>query len=95
MRDLRDRGVDDDRAVHLRELVEKLRRERLVELDAAGEHERQLRRLADHDQGAFARADDVVDSLSQRRARSYPRDRAEDVRVDSRIELSGAARKAE
>src|SRR5436190_1798798 len=35
MRQLRHRRVDDDRAVHLRQLVEELRRERLIELDPA------------------------------------------------------------
>ena len=64
---LGDCGVDDDRAVHLRQLVEQLRGEGLVEPNSAGEHERQLRGLPDHDQGAFPGTDDVVDPLSQRR----------------------------
>ena len=55
--------VDDDRAVHLRELVEELRPERRVEPDAAGVEERELVRVADHDQRALVRADDVVDRL--------------------------------
>jgi len=43
------------------------RGEALVEPNSAGEHERQLRGLPDHDQGAFPGTDDVVDPLSQRR----------------------------
>ena len=46
------RRVEDDRAVHLRELVQVLRRERQVDLHAAREHELQLARVAEHDQCA-------------------------------------------
>ena len=63
MDELRRRGVDDDRAVHLRQLVQQLRGERVVEPDAAREEERELGRLADDDQRALVRADDVVDPL--------------------------------
>ncbi len=41
----------------------------MVELEAAGEQELQLRRLADHDQGAEVALDDVVDAVAQLGAR--------------------------
>ena len=68
MRDLRRVRVEDDRAVHLRHLVEERRRVVDLELDAAGEQEAQVLRLADHDQPAGARVQDVVDALAQRGA---------------------------
>ena len=45
-----DRVVDDDRAVHLCELVQQLGPERRVEPDAAGVEEREEVRVADHDE---------------------------------------------
>ena len=91
-----DRLVDDDRAVHLRELVEELRPERRVELDAAGVEERELVRVADHDQRALVRADDVVDGLAEPGARRNLGDRREQLRVlAARIFLGGDAREAE
>ena len=62
-------GVEDDRAVHLRHLVEQRRRVVDVELDAAGEEERELLGVADDDQAAGAGVEDVVDALAERRAR--------------------------
>jgi hypothetical protein len=67
-RDLRRVGVQRDRAVHLRELVEQRRRVVDVELDAAGEEERELVGIADDDQPAGPRVHDVVDALAHRRA---------------------------
>jgi hypothetical protein len=90
--ELRERVVDDDRAVHLRELVEELWRERLVERDAAGEQERELRRIADHDQRAFVGADDVVDPLAQVCAGRDSRDGVEQLGLATRIALGGRAR---
>ena len=65
--DLRGVLVQDDRAVHLRHLVQERRRVVDVELDAAGEEEAQLLRVAAEDQRAGLRVDDVVDPLAQRR----------------------------
>ena len=61
-------ALSDDRAVHLRQLVEQLRRVVDVQLDAAGEQEGELVGVADDDQAAGARVDDVVDALAQQRA---------------------------
>ena len=52
--DLRQLRVDDDRAVHLRDLVEELRRERLVEPHPAGVQKFEMLGVADHDQRALA-----------------------------------------
>ena len=90
-----DRGVDDDRAVHLRELVEELRPERRVEPDAAGVEERELLRIADHDQRALARADHVVDRLPDRGAGRDRLDRREQVRIAARVVVGRRAREAE
>ena len=81
------RRVDDDRPVHLRELVEQLRPERRVEADAAGVEERELGRVADHDQRAFVRADNVVDRLPEQGSRGDRLDRGEQVRIAARIVL--------
>jgi hypothetical protein len=67
-RDLRRVGVQHDGAVHLGHLVEQRGRVVDLELDAAREEEAQLLDLADEDQPAGARVDDVVDALTQRRA---------------------------
>ena len=53
--ELRDVRVEDDRAVHLRQLVEELGRERQVEPHPAREEERELVRLADDDAARRAR----------------------------------------
>ena len=91
-----DRLVDDDRAVHLRELVEELRPERRVEPDAAGVEERELVRVADDDEGALVRADHVVDGLAEPGARRDLGDRVEELRVlPARVFLGGNAREAE
>src|SRR5438874_372574 len=95
VRQLRHRRVDDDRAVHLRQLVEELRGERLIELDPAGEHERELRWLADHDQGALARADDVVDPLPKVGAGGDAGDRGQELGVEPRIGLVWLANETE
>ena len=60
-------GVEDDRAVHLRHLVEHRRRVVDVELDPAGEQVGDVLGVADDDQAAGPRVDDVVDPLAQRR----------------------------
>jgi hypothetical protein len=67
-RDLRRVAVERDRAVHLGELVEDRRRVVDVQLDPAREEERELVRIADHDQRARARVHDVVDALPDRGA---------------------------
>ena len=61
--------AEDDRAVHLGELVEQRRGVIDVELDPAREQKAQLLRLADADQGARLGLNDVVQALSDRRAR--------------------------
>ena len=66
--DLRRVGVQRDRAVHLRELVDQRRRVVDVQPDAAGEQERELVGIADDDQAAGAGMDDVVDPLADRGA---------------------------
>ncbi len=66
--DLRRLGVEDDRAVHLRHLVEHRGRVVDVQLDSAGEQVGDLVELADDDQPAGTGVDDVVDSLAQRAA---------------------------
>ena len=73
-RDLRGVRVEDDRAVHLRDLVKERRRVVDLELDAAGVQEAEVFRLADHDQAARAGVQDALDPLPQRgaRARSSP-----------------------
>ncbi len=71
-RDLGRVGVERDRAVHLRQLVEQRRRVVDVDLDPAREEERELVGLADHEQAAGACVEDVVDPLPQRGARAQP-----------------------
>src|SRR3954451_3743639 len=95
VRDLRQRRVDDDRAVHLRELVEELRRERLVEPHAARVQKRQLGGVADDDQSALVRANHVVDRLPQLGARRDPLERGEQARVPAWIVLRRCACEAE
>ena len=88
--------VDDDRAVHLRQLVEKLRPERRVELDAAGVEERQPVRVAHHDQRPLVRADHVVDGLAEPGSGRNLGDRGEELRVlPARVLLGRDAREAE
>ena len=93
--ELRNRRVDDDRPVHLGQLVEQLRRERQVEPHAAREQERELLRVADHDQRALARADDVVDRLPQLGSRRDAPDRGEQPPVEPWILLRRLADRAE
>ena len=90
--DLRQLVVDDDRAVHLRELVQVLRRERQIEANAPGVEERECVGVADHDQRALVRADDVVDALAQVGARRDSRDCVEQIRLAPRIVLGRRAR---
>ena len=85
--DLRRRLVERDRAVHLRELVEQLRGVVDVELDAAGEEERELVGVADHDQAARASVHDVVDPLPDRRARRDHLERLHEPGLLPRFEL--------
>ncbi len=66
-RDLRGVGVEDDRPVHLRHLVEEGGRVVDVELDPAGEQEAQILGLADRDQAAGAGVEDALDALTERR----------------------------
>jgi hypothetical protein len=61
-------AVERDRPVHLGQLVEDRRGVVDVELYAAREQERQLVGVADDEQAAGARVDDVVDALADRRA---------------------------
>ncbi len=58
-------GVEDDRAVHLRHLVEQARRVIDVEAEPAGEEERDLLGLTDHDQATGRGVDDVVNPLAE------------------------------
>ena len=90
-----DVGVDDDRPVHLRDLVEQLRREGKVELHPAGVEERQLVGIADHDQRALLRADDVVDPGAQLRARRDLCDRGQQDRVAALVDLGAGAGNAD
>jgi len=94
VRDLRQRRRDDDRSVHLRELVEELRREGLVEPHPTGEEKRELTGIADHDQRAFARADHVVDRLAELRPRRDALERVEQQRIAARVVLRRRAREA-
>src|SRR3954454_21415019 len=64
--DFRRLAVEDDGAVHLRHLVEHRRRVVDVELDAPGKQVRDVSRIADDDQTAGARVDDVVETLPER-----------------------------
>ena len=93
--DLRELVVDDDRAVHLRELVQMLRREGQVEPDAARVEKGERGRIADHDQCALVRADDVVDPLAKLGAGCDPLDRPEQARIAARVVLGGRAGEAE
>ena len=79
--------VDDDRAVHLRELVEELRPKRRVEPDAARVEERKLLRVSDHDQRSLPRADHIVDRLAERGARRHLLDRLEQAWIAARVVL--------
>ena len=67
--DLGGLAVEDDRAVHLRHLVEHRRRVVDVELDPSREQMGDIARLGDDDEGAGPGVDDVVDSLPQGAAR--------------------------
>ncbi len=67
-RDLRGVRVEDDRPVHLRDLVEERGGVVDVELDPAGVQEAEVLGLADHDQTARARMQDALDALPQRGA---------------------------
>ena len=89
------RRVDDDRAVHLRELVEELRPEGRVEADPARVEERELVRVADDDERALVGADDVVDRLAERRARRDLRHRLEQLRVAAGVVFRRRAREPE
>ena len=61
---------EDDRPVHLRQLVEQLGRVVHVDLDAAGEQEAELLRLAQADESACPGGHDVVETLPDGSARS-------------------------
>jgi hypothetical protein len=67
--DLRRGAVKGDGAVHLRQLVDHRRRVVDVELDPAREQERELVGVADNQQPAGPRVDDVVDAFAYRSAR--------------------------
>ena len=85
--DLRGVGGQDDRAVHLRHLVEQRRRVVDVELDPAREQERDLVGLGDQDQAAGARVDDVVDPLAQRSAGRDHVERPQEPGILTRLQL--------
>ena len=68
---------------------------RLVEAHATGEQERELARIADHDQRAFARPDDVVDRLTKLPAGRDSLESVEQERITSWIVLRRRAREAE
>ncbi len=80
--------VEDDRAVHLRHLVEQLRRVVDVETEPAGEQEGDLLRLAENDQAAGRGVNDVVDALAKRRARGDHVEGLEHPRVLTRLRVS-------
>src|SRR5205085_11989499 len=65
------------------------------EPDASGEEEGEDLRLADDDQRAVARADDVIDPLAELGARRYALERGEQLRIAPRIVLGRRAREAE
>jgi hypothetical protein len=67
--DLRPVRREDDRAIHLRELVEHRGRVVDLQLDPAGIEKGQLLAVPDADERPGARLDDVVDALPDRRAR--------------------------
>ena len=85
--DLRRMLVEDDRAVHLRHLVEQCRRVVDVEADPAREEERDVFGVADDDQPAGPRVDDVVDPLPERGSRRDDVERPKQSRVLSRLQL--------
>ena len=93
--ELRELGIDDDRAVHLRELVEELRRKREIELHAARVQERKLPGISDHDQRALVRANDVIDRLPEVRTGSDLLQRPEELRIAAWILLGRRAREPE
>ena len=64
-------GGEDDRAVHLGQLREALRRELGVEEEAAGADVQDGGSIADDDERAHLRLQDAVDTLTQRSARSH------------------------
>jgi hypothetical protein len=86
--DLRPELVEDDRAVHLGQLVEHRRRVVHVQLDAAGEQEGELVGVADDEQAARPRIHDVVDALPDRRARRDHLERLHQPGLLPRFELS-------
>src|SRR5207248_4144594 len=72
-----------------------LRPERRVEADPARVEECELVRVADDDERALVRADDVVDGLPERRAGGDLLDRGEERFVATRVVLRGRAREPE
>ena len=90
-----DRGVDDDRPVHLGQLVEQLRTEGRIEPDAAAVQERELSGVAEHDQRALVGANHVVDGLPERRPGRNRLDRRQQVRVAARVVVRRRAGEAE
>jgi hypothetical protein len=59
-----------------------------VQLDPAGEQERELIRVADDDQAAGARVDDIVDPLANRRTWRHHLERLDKSGLLPRFELN-------
>jgi hypothetical protein len=87
VRDLRGVRAQDDRAVHLRQLVDERRRVVEIELDSAREQERELVGVPDHDQSAGPSGLDVVDAFPQCSPRGDHLQRPDHPGVLSRLEL--------
>jgi len=62
-------AVDDDRAIHLRQLVHELRVEGRVDAHTAGTDLGDIFLVSQHDQRARAAADDVLDARANGSAR--------------------------
>jgi hypothetical protein len=90
-----DRLVDDDRAVHLGQLVKELWPERRVELDAAGVEERELVRVAHDDERPFVGADHIVYGLAEPGPGRNLGDGGEQLGIAAPVLLGGDAREAQ
>ena len=84
--DVLELGIKHDRAVHFGELVQHLRRERHVELDATRDQRRDLIARSNNDQRAKVSHDDVVDAETQIGARRKQAQRTGETRVSAWID---------
>jgi hypothetical protein len=81
-------GGEDDRAVHLRQLVEERRGVVHIELDPSREQEGELLGLANADQGPCAGLNYVVETFADRGARRHRLQRADQPGFLPSLELS-------